>query len=128
MKKIKINGYLRNITNEDLFLIEDINGTYNNNILEYVENDSQKTKIKIIIDDIISINRDNDNINMNLFFDLNQNKIGTYIIKDIDKKIIFDILSEKQEINNDSIFIKYQLTQNEQLVGIFEYSITFKEE
>jgi uncharacterized beta-barrel protein YwiB (DUF1934 family) len=128
VKKVKVIGYLKNINTKETYNICDIIGDYKTNDFKYIEND-EKTKVEIKIDstDII-INRYNEQIIMQLRFNKDIIQRGSYTVIDINQSIPLMIITEEINIEENNIYIKYILKNNEQLIGNFEYSINVKEE
>lgn len=128
MKKVKVIGYLKNINTKETYNICDIIDDYKTNDFKYIEND-EKTKVEIKIDstDII-INRYNEQIIMQLRFNKDIIQRGSYTVIDINQSIPLMIITEEINIEENNIYIKYILKNNEQLIGNFEYSINVKEE
>lgn len=126
MKKIKIQGHLKKKGIEEGNTKYNLNGTINNNMISYVEKD--KTKISLSFNkDSVELTRENEEIEMFLFFKEDEETDGIYKIKELDLNIPITIFTDKLEITKNSILIKYYLTLDIEDLGLFEYFIEYKE-
>ena len=101
--RIKIKGYLKNITDNEVIEFEE-KGIKNKDKITYT-NDNVKTTIKIDGNRIMLIRDGSDFINT-FVFDKN-NSSCNYFLKENNYDVDIDINTLNIDINDDSIYIKY---------------------
>ncbi len=107
-KKLRIT-----IINNDSNSSYDVLGTYNNNIYEYREPD---TDTKVLFDaKKLTLSRSNEEIDMT--YDFN-NGIGNIFIKELNKELEITIKVLEKEIKEEKISLKYLIEED-----IFNYKI-----
>lgn len=121
MVKIKINSSLK--TDEDNVLGEFL-GTFDNNIIVYQENNINVTLL--IKDNKIKMSRIADDYDIELDFALDQIAKGIYDIKKHKIKMDLEVKTNILEINNNKIFIEYELKLNDENMGIFSFEIKYE--
>ena len=120
--KIRIKGYLNNIT-EDTNEEFEVLGIRNKNKISYII-DNTKYNIKIIDNNKLLFIRENNEIRHSLLFIPNQNIISNYLVKEnmLDLEIEVKVIS--LIINDKEINIKYLIPDSNNL---FEYKIEMSE-
>jgi len=107
--KIKVKGYLKNLT-ENTTEIINTKAIKNSNIISYV---LDNTKYKIIIDNNkITILRENDEISHGMIFECNKQYSSEYYLKELNYSLEFNILTNKLIINKNKIDITYQIIES----------------
>ena len=116
--RIKIKGYLENIT-ENTKEIIDIIGIKNKNNLKYKYND---TNYKIIINDNkIELIRENDNFIHKFIFEAKKETDTIYFIKEYNTDLVIPIMTNILNILDDKIEIIYKiLDSNEEYKFLIE--------
>lgn len=107
--KVLINSSLRNNENEEENT-KKIKGILLNNTIKYNE---EGVKVEIVLDDIITLSRINNEYEIRLTFDNKKITNGSYIIKDINKKIDFKITTNQLKLENNQLLISYKLDIND---------------
>lgn len=87
------------------------------NTIIYYEKDSEKTKVKYDYEKKILI-RENKNLSMKYYFDLNNETQAEVMIKDLNKRIVLPINTIDIIRNFWNVLIKYQIERQN-----FEYKI-----
>lgn len=125
MKKIKIYSILENSDNETT-KIEAL-ATYDENkgILKYSEEDLN-VEIELFKDKVI-IKRKNDEYDINLEFELNKRIKCKYEVKQIGLNLEIEVLTKKLEIEENRIYINYELFNDNKSIGIFDYKLMILE-
>jgi hypothetical protein len=125
MKEIKIRSIVTNSENETTN-IEAI-GKYNKdqNIITFSEEEFENTIY--ILEDCVKINRKNQDYNLNLEFKLNEKLKCKYEIKSLGIDIDIVVLTKMLEITDNYIYINYELFNEEENIGFFEYKLIFWE-
>lgn len=101
--RIKIKGYLKNITENETIKFEE-KGIKNKNKITY-SNDNVKNIIKINDNEIILIRDGNDFVNTFVFN--KKNSSCNYLIKDNNYDVDIDVNTIMMEISDNIIYIKY---------------------
>jgi uncharacterized beta-barrel protein YwiB (DUF1934 family) len=125
MKEIKIRSIVTNSENETTN-IEAI-GKYDKeqNIITFSEEEYENTIY--ILKDCVKINRKNQDYNLNLEFKLNEKLKCKYEIKSLGIDIDIVVLTKMLEITETYIYIDYELLNEEENIGSFEYKLIFWE-
>ena len=125
MKKIKIYSILENSDNETT-KIEAL-ATYDDKkgILKYSEEDLN-VEIELFKDKVI-IKRKNDEYDINLEFELNKRIKCKYEVKQIGLNLEIEVLTKKLEIEENRIYINYELFNDNKSIGIFDYKLMILE-
>lgn len=106
--RILIKGYLKNITDNEMFVFEE-KGIKNKNKITF-SNDEVKTSIKIDDDKILMIREGNDFIN-SFVFNI-KNSSCNYLLKENSYDVDIDIATIKMDISENSIYIKYVIVDS----------------
>lgn len=106
--RIKIKGYLKNITENELFEFEE-KGIKNKNKINYT-NDMIKNVIKINDNEVILIREGKDFINTFIFNEKNSN--CNYLLKDNNYDVDIEINTIKVDIRDNWIYIKYLIVDS----------------
>ena len=101
--KIKVKGYLKNITDNEKFEFEE-KGIRNKNKIVYSCNNIKHT-IKINDSDIILVREGNDFINT-FVFNVN-NGCCNYFLKENNYEVDIEVNTLNMDINDENIYIKY---------------------
>lgn len=125
MKKVKIYSILSNSDNETT-TIEAI-ADYNEKdcTLKYVEENINVT-IEIF-EDKIKMERKNEEYDLNLEFVLNERKRCKYNVNSLGLNLEIDALTKVLEIEENRIYINYELFNDNNSIGIFEYKLLLME-
>lgn len=106
--RILIKGYLKNITDNEMFVFEE-KGIKNKNKITF-SNEGVKTSIKIDDDKILMIREGNDFIN-SFVFNI-KNSSCNYLLKENSYDVDIDIATIKMDISENSIYIKYVIVDS----------------
>lgn len=106
--RIKIKGYLKNITENELFEFVE-KGIKNKNKINYT-NDMIKNVIKINDNEVILIREGKDFINTFIFNEKNSN--CNYLLKDNNYDVDIEINTIKVDIRDNNIYIKYLIVDS----------------
>lgn len=119
MKIIKINikGYIKTKKNNETIIIN-TKGIKKDNEISYIH-DNINHKI-IIKDDIITLTRENNEFLSKLEFTKDIDTKSTFLLKEKNAKVIFNIKTIKIENNSNSITIVYKVLETDEL---YEYKI-----
>ena len=108
--KIKVKGYLKNLTENTEELI-DTTGIKNSNTISYIENE---IKHKIILDDNkITLLRENNEFSHGMVFEENKQHKSEYYLKESNYSLEFTILSTKLIIDKNKIDITYKILESD---------------
>ena len=109
--KIKVKGYLRNLTEntEELFNTEAIK---NSNVISYIVN---KIKYKIIIDNKITLLRENNEFLHGMIFESNKKQRSEYYLKELNSSLEFKLETIKLIIEDNKIDITYKIIESESI-------------
>ena len=109
--KIKVKGYLRNLTEntEELFNTDAIK---NSNIISYI---NDKIKYKLIIDNKETLLRENNEFSHGMIFECNKNYSSEYYLKELKYSLEFTIKTLKLNIEKNKIDITYQVIESENI-------------
>jgi len=108
--KIKIKGYLENITENTKEFIDTF-GINNKNKISYII-DNTKYKLDIFNDKII-LTRETEEFIHGMIFKLNQETTTEYYMKKINSSLSLKLLTTKLEINKLKIEINYKVLDND---------------
>lgn len=107
MGKIKLKVSL---TSEEENLNIEVTGIKTNNKIVYKEN--SVTVTILIKNNRIEMNRTCNEYKINLLFDLNKKTMSSYNVFGMPKEFLLETITNKLEINNDKIILKYNLEGN----------------
>lgn len=84
--------------------------------------------IKLMITgNIVFFEKENDNIKINLKFEKNRSTKTKYLIKDMHTEIELETKTKELIINENSIYIKYDLYMNDGFSDTFEYKLEWRD-
>ena len=114
--KIRVKGYLKNITDNEILEIDE-KAIKNKNKITF-SSDNVKSIIKINDNDIMLIREGNDFVNTFIF---NKDKSScNYYLKDNNYDVDIEVTTISMEINDDSICIKYLIVDSD---SEYEYKL-----
>lgn len=125
MKKINIHSILSNSDNETTIIDTLADYDEKENKIFYTEKD-----LKVIMEifpNKIKMRRYNEEYELNLEFKLNEKIRCKYEVKLIGLNLDIDIYTKDLEIDNNIIYINYELFNDNKSIGVFEYKIMIKE-
>ena len=125
MKKIKIYSVLSNSDNETTTVEALADYDKKEKIIKYVEEDL-KVEIKIQNNRIL-MNRKNDEYDLNLIFELNEKIKCKYQVNSIGLTLDIVVYTKKLEIEDNRIYINYEMYNDNKIIGIFEYKLLLME-
>ncbi len=120
--------YLINFTiqnNEEIITKKDIKSKYNKNILSF-SYDKENIKITINKDNLIMQKENNESL-LQFKFILNKKTESKYFIKDLNFYIDTYVLTNNLIIENNKLYIEYELWLQDEYSGKFKYEINIKE-
>ena len=125
MKQIKINAVLSNSDNETIN-IESL-ATYDEkeNKIMYTEEDLN-VDITILKNKVI-IERMNDDYDLRLEFTKDEVNKCKYNVKTIGLDMEIDVYTKTLEIEDNRLYIEYELYNDNNSIGTFEYKLIFRE-
>lgn len=103
--RIKIKGYLKNITDNELFEFEE-KGIKNKNKITF-NNNNVKYSIKCCDGEIMMIRDGNDFVNTFIFND--NNSKSNYLLKENGYDMDMDVIVLNMKFNNELIYIQYEI-------------------
>lgn len=125
MKKIKIYSILSNSNNETVIVDKEVSFNEIDNVITYMEDD---LKVCItIFETMVKIKRSNEDYDLNLEFSLNEDKMCKYSVKSIGLDLDLLVKTEELEIEDNRIYIKYELFNDQKSIGEFEYKLIIRE-
>ena len=125
MKKIKIHSILSNSDNETTIVDEEVMFDEVDNVITYMEDD---LKVSIsIFETFVKMRRCNEDYDLNLEFDLNEDKVCKYSVKSIGLDLDLLVRTKELEIDDNCIYIKYELFNDQKSIGEFEYKLIIRE-
>lgn len=125
MKKIKIHSILSNSDNETTIVDEEVMFDEIDNVITYMEDD---LKVSIsIFETFVKIRRFNEDYDLNLEFDLSEDKICKYSVKSIGLDLDLLVRTKELEIEDNRVYIKYELFNDQKSIGEFEYKLIIRE-
>lgn len=112
MKNIKvlIKGYLKNITENEIFYI-DAKGIYNKDKIKFTY-DNTKYTFNLNKDNII-MNRESDDFISNMYFKENNKSYSNYLVKENNLSLDIEVLTKALKIRNNLILINYYVIDSE---------------
>ena len=125
MEKIKIYSLLSNSDNENTTIEALADFDREKNIIKYKEEDLQVT-IQIL-DNKVLIERKNEEYDLNLFFSQNEKVTCKYQVDFIGLNLEIEIYTKILEIEENRIYINYELFNDNKSIGIFEYKLMIME-
>ena len=125
MKKIKIHSILSNSDNETTIVDEEVMFDEVDNVITYMEDD---LKVSIsIFETFVKMRRCNEDYDLNLEFDLNEDKVCKYSVKSIGLDLDLLVRTKELEIYDNHVYIKYELFNDQKSIGEFEYKLIIRE-
>ena len=125
MKKIKIHSILSNSDNETTIVDEEVMFDEVDNVISYMEDD---LKVSIsIFETFVKMRRCNEDYDLNLEFDLNEDKVCKYSVKSIGLDLDLLVRTKELEIYDNRVYIKYELFNDQKSIGDFEYKLIIRE-
>ena len=125
MKKIKIHSILSNSDNETTIVDEEVMFDEVDNVITYMEDD---LKVSIsIFETFVKMRRCNEDYDLNLEFDLNEDKVCKYSVKSIGLDLDLLVRTKELEIYDNRVYIKYELFNDQKSMGEFEYKLIIRE-
>ena len=125
MKKIKIHSILSNSDNETTIVDEEVMFDEVDNVITYMEDD---LKVSIsIFETFVKMRRCNEDYDLNLEFDLNEDKVCKYSVKSIALDLDLLVRTKELEIYDNRVYIKYELFNDQKSIGEFEYKLIIRE-
>ena len=125
MEKIKIYSLLSNSDNENTTIEALADFDKEKNIIRYKEEDLQVT-IQIL-DNKVLIERKNEEYDLNLFFSQNEKVTCKYQVDFIGLNLEIDVYTKILEIEENRIYINYELFNDNKSIGTFEYKLLIME-
>lgn len=107
--RIKVKGYLKNITENEIFEFEE-KGIRNNNKVTY-SSDGVKNTIKINTNEVMLTREGNDFVNTFVFKE--KNSSCNYLLKENNYDVDIDIKTIMLDNDDNSVYIKYLITDSE---------------
>ena len=125
MKKRKIHSILSNSDNETTIVDEEVMFDEVDNVITYMEDD---LKVSIsIFETFVKMRRCNEDYDLNLEFDLNEDKVCKYSVKSIGLDLDLLVRTKELEIYDNRVYIKYELFNDQKSIGEFEYKLIIRE-
>ena len=125
MKRVRIYSVLSNNDNETTTVEAIAEFDEKDKVLKYTE---ENLKVEIsIFDKRIVMKRKNDEYDLNLEFILDEKKRCRYNLKTLGLDLEIDVLTKTLEIENNRIYINYELFNDNKSIGEFEYKLLFME-
>jgi len=110
--KIRVKGYLKNLTENTEELI-DTKAIKTSNIISYV---IDNTKYKLVLDKTkITLLRENNEFSHGIIFEENTTNSSEYYLKESNYSLEFNILTIKLIINHNKIDITYKIKESENI-------------
>lgn len=125
MEKIKIYSLLSNSDNENTTIEALADFDKEKNIIRYKEEDLQVT-IQIL-DNKVIIERKNEEYDLNLVFSQNEKITCKYQVDFIGLNLEIDVYTKILEIEENRIYINYELFNDNKSIGTFEYKLLIME-
>ena len=125
MKKIKIYSLLSNSDNENTTIEALADFDKEKNIIKYKEEDLQVT-IQIL-DKKVIIERKNEEYDLNLIFSQNERVTCKYQVDFIGLNLEIDVYTKILEMEENRIYINYELFNDNKSIGTFEYKLLIME-
>ena len=125
MEKIKIYSLLSNSDNDNTTIEALADFDKEKNIIKYKEEDLQVT-IQIL-DNKVIIERKNEEYDLNLIFSQNERVTCKYQVDFIGLNLEIDVYTKILEIEENRIYINYELFNDNKSIGTFEYKLLIME-
>lgn len=125
MEKIKIYSILSNSDNENTTVEAIADFDKEKNIIKYKEEDLQVT-IQIL-DKKVLIERKNEEYDLNLIFSQNERVTCKYQVDFIGLNLEISVYTKILEIEENRIYINYELFNDDKSIGTFEYKLLIME-
>lgn len=125
MEKIKIYSLLSNSDNENTTIEALADFDKEKNVIKYKEEDLQVT-IQIL-DKKVLIERKNEEYDLNLIFSQNEKITCKYQVDFIGLNLEIDVYTKILEIEENRIYINYELFNDDKSIGTFEYKLLIME-
>ena len=125
MEKIKIYSLLSNSDNENTTIEALADFDKEKNIIKYKEEELQVT-IQIL-DKKVIIERKNEEYDLNLVFSQNEKITCKYQVDFIGLNLEIDVYTKILEIEENRIYINYELFNDNKSIGTFEYKLLIME-
>lgn len=122
MSKIIINHQIKSTSSKEL--LKDKKAILKDEFITY-SSDGIINNIKINKDKVF-LTRENKDMKITLEFELNKSLISKYFIKDIKTEIILKTITNKLVIDENKLFIKYDLYMNNEFSDSFEFSLEWR--
>ncbi len=125
MKKVKIYSVLSNSDNETTTIEALAEYDKKNKIIKYTDED---TSVEIEIKNkTVTMKRKNEEFNMVLKFSLNEKERCKYEVVSLGLNMDIDVYTKKLEIEENRIYINYELYNDNKIFGVFEYKLLLME-
>lgn len=125
MKKAKIYSVLSNSDNETTTIEALADYDEKNRVIKYTEED---TFVEIEIKNkSVTMKRKNEEFNMILKFSLNEKERCKYEVVSLGLNMDIDVYTKKLEIEENRIYINYELYNDNKVFGVFEYKLLLME-
>ena len=123
MSKIKINSIVfgKETTKYEI----STNGIKKDSIITY-KDDNSLVSITIL-DDIVSIKRENNDMIQNLKFEKDKQHLTNYYIKDLNMDIIIKTNTNNLIISNNNIRVEYDLFMNDEFSDTFTFALEWSD-
>ena len=125
MEKVKIYSVISNSNNETTTIEAIADYDSNECTLKYMEENLSVT-IEIF-EKRIRMERKNEDYDLNLDFVLNEKKRCKYIVNSIGLNLEIDVYTKILEIEENRIYISYELFNDNNSIGTFEYKLLLME-
>lgn len=123
MSKIMINGNV--FSSNDKEYIKDIKAIKKDNTITYSK-DGIKVKIQLL-DNKVLLERENDNMKLNLKFEENKKMVSKYVIKDLNLNIKIETKTNRLIIDKNMIKAQYDLFMNGEFSDNFIFELEWSE-
>lgn len=120
--KVTISLY-RN--NEKIIKSDDLDGFFDNKCVKYQEEDGVMVTV-YVNERPLSIKRETNDSNMVLSFEEGKELDGEYQINDLNVDVPITTITKKIIITENGLYIAYDLTSNNEVLGSFEYHLKYK--
>ena len=122
MSKIKIKWSINSVNSKSNKNYT--NGIINNNMITYKDN---TCLVNLFIENnIVKLRRECDEFNQELIFELDNNHMSSYYIKDMNLEVKLETLTNKLNIKDNKISIEYDLYMNDEFSDTFRYIIEWE--
>ena len=123
MSKIMINGNV--FSSNDNEYIKDIKAIRKDNTITYSK-DGIKVKIQLL-DNKVLLERENDNMKLNLEFEESKKLVSKYVIKDLNLNIKIETKTNRLIIDKNIIKAQYDLFMNGEFSDNFIFELEWSE-